>query len=141
MNQKQARIALTLIIPLVTLMVFSPALSVKALTSRSNSATNNLNIESTHKATGDDTKKDKIKQSIAQRQVTEIPKPTVVSCPPGFNGEPSTEDATSPDDNDFERLEQTPGLHGEVVVNGTCFPNGEDEPSKMEERSAEPGNS
>jgi hypothetical protein len=133
MNQKQARIALTLVIPIVTLMVFSPALSVKALTSGSNSATNNLNIESTHKATGDDTKKDKIKQSIAQQQVAEIPKPTVVSCPPGFSGEPSTEES-----GELEGLERT-AHHGEIVVDGHCFPDNEDEPSSMEESSgAEP---
>jgi hypothetical protein len=135
MNQKQARIALTLVIPVVTLMVFSPALSVKAVTSGSNSATNNLNMQSTHKATSNFTKKDKITQSIAQRQVAEIPKPTVVSCPPGFSGEPSTEEFPS---GELEGLERT-ATHGEIVVDGHCFPDNEDEPTDNEElRALEP---
>jgi hypothetical protein len=110
MNQQQARIALSLLIPIVTLMVFSPTLSVKAVTSGSNSASAGNGVATASNghciATASNGK-----VSIV---CTKTP-----TCPPGMNGTPSTEDAGPEFDEDpFEQ-----------VVSGSCFPSGEDESS------------
>jgi hypothetical protein len=52
------------------------------------------------------------------------------SCPPGHDGTPSTDNDNKLLGIENEGVEQ--GLAGEVIASGSCFPNGEDEPSSME---------
>jgi hypothetical protein len=115
MNQQQARIALSLVIPIVTLMVFSPALTVKAVTSGTNSATagNGAATASNGHCTA----------KAANGKVSIVCTPT---CPPGMNGTPSTEDGP-------EQAAEELSAAIDPVVSGSCFPTGEDEPSSMEE--------
>jgi hypothetical protein len=121
MNQQQARIALSLVIPIVTLMVFSPALAVKAVTSGSNSATagNGVATSSNGHCTA----------TAGNGKVSIVCTPI---CPPGMNGTPSTEDSDPP------QTEGDPNFDGnppDVAASGSCFHSGEDEPSGSEERA------
>ncbi len=121
MNQ-QAHISLIVVIPVLAFMVLSP-LSVKAVTSGSNSASagNGVATASNEHCT----------VSAGHGKVSIVCKP---ACPPGNNGTPSTEDNPSED----EAVGEKGGSPQDPVVSGSCFPNGEDEPSLIEETTHDP---